>query len=150
MWSSLQIPLKPSFEQWSKNCLNVRFLVEWVKSFWQIPRSLTSVKYPYLLFFLHFALYLTLHPYGNCWTENVQWSWTMLLRVLGQSGVLKKAFHPISFLNGLFEIVTISKHLLCLFSKQCTWNFFSRTIIYPKSVSISRGGLLIYFNKLFL
>lgn len=108
------------------------------------------MKYPYLLFFLHFALYLTLHPYGNCWTENVQWSWTMLLRVLGQSSVLKNGFHPISFLNGLFEIVTISKHLLCLFSKQCTWIFFSRTIIYPKSVSISRGGLLIYFNKLFL
>lgn len=145
MWSSLQIPLKPSFERWSKNCLNVRFLVEWVKSFCQIPRSLTSVKYPYLLFFLHFALYLTLHPYGNCWTQNVQWSWTMLLRVLGQSGVLKNIF----FKRALWNSNYLKTSALLIFEAVYV-KFFSRTIIYPKSVSISRGGLLIYFNKLFL
>lgn len=144
MWGSLQIPLKPSFERWSKNCLNVRFLVEWVKSFCQIPRSWTCVKYPYLLFFLHFALYLMLHPYGNCWTENVQWSWTMLLRVLGQSGVLKNIFFKRALWNSNYLKTS------ALYFRSSVREILSRTIIYPKSVSISRGGLLIYFNKLFL
>lgn len=103
------------------------------------------MKYPYLLFFLHFALYLMLHPYGNCWTENVQWSWTMLLRVLGQSGVLKNIF----FKRALWNSNYLKTSALLIFETVYV-NFFSRTIIYPKSVSISRGGLLIYFNKLFL